>query len=615
MKKILVALPLLLLILAPLASQDWDDQVVQLVNQRRLSDLESWLQKGYSPNGFSDSGRDKFETALLAAPSEYLGVFLKHGFNPNLITARGGYSERYYSSFTQGSFIYRAMCSGRTELLSLLAPTDAALCARNARLAWVNGKLQSLKVETLADAAKRMADGDSLAFLAEYSSRISAGHPDAIEGTLGSLTLATVNDDGVRLRDGPGTSFAVAGRLARGQSLNVVAASPPRFLDDQPWQDRWFQLESGGKIVGWAWGGYLDLPWGHGQKLTGPLLVDHALLRQGLYKDIWDRATDPDVSSFDKSWGRHLSLWEWALPLKDKAFAHFLMEKHAPTNVLPEGEEEEGESLFERFLHEGDEESIRFWLSCGYHVRDEARAGFSLFPFPLLVEGPEAARFKLFEDAGFDFNMQVDSSSPSYGDATYTNFAIASGLSVVLPNAPVSLLLALVPQIKSPNAIFISWTHNLNKGYETPQVRTLLDMAGERGDPRLVKGIKDIGGLSRDAVMAAAPIDDSGIISFPGPMLRRGKQHAVMAVPKAIVNSDEADLRETVDSKSILRKLVKGERVFLLDDSSRFAPPGIKNEDGWYYVMTEKREFGWTVAAYLMEKDAMKDLRDGAFHQ
>ncbi len=572
-------------IIPSLAAQD--KLLAQLVDRRRLDDVKALLESGRNPNGANDEERQGIESSLLKAPPEYFRLLLDRGFNPNLIDTRGRYDpEGGRSALTRGSFIYKIICSGRTEFLPFLKPTNNALAARNATIVWQRKNLVRLRVETLADAAKRMGDGDSLAFLASLNTVTR----EAFEGPLGDVTGATVNDDNVRVRSGPGTGFPAVDKLTRGQKVNVVQSGPPRFLGDQPWMDRWFQIEAQGKVLGWTWGGFLDLPWVHGAKLDGPLLVDFMLWKQHLYDDVWDRA------SSSERWRSWHSLWEWAIPLQDKDFVRFLFQKKA-NDWVSLGEA--NESLIEKFLELGDGEGLQFWIDNGYQLTFDNAVSYGPQAFEGLLANPEADLFRLFQKGGYDFEalrgaILNNGGGDSWGLAENT-------ASAILPRAPISTLLDLLPTWKKPNALFFTWLHSY-AGYVHVRVWTLLDLAVERGDPRLIQAVKAQGGQDRQSVLTATPIVN-GQITFQG-AARRGNQPVAVTLPVATVNNTSVTiLAQPAADAPVLQRLQKDEPVFLVDDTTSHALPG-KEEPRWWYVMTRDRRFGWVAAEFLANKQA-----------
>ena len=558
------------------AGASWADilSLTTLVDGRRWDALKAALTAqplGVSGQG-DDPDRETLDWALLRAPGEYLKLFLDHGFDPNAVETDGGYSEKDWESrFSRVTFLYRALTSGRTELLAQLHAPPESMDTAYATAWWRGPQLIGLRVETLWEAAIRMGDADALAFAKTLKRTEAAGlPPDSTPA--GSLFQATLNDDNVRLREGPSTARKPVGTLTLGQKVQVLKSGPPRFLEKDAWMDRWFRVTDGSS-VGWVWGGFLDLPYDHGQKLAGRLLVDFKLWKQHLYNDLGDRAAASD------RWRPFRSLWQWALPLQDKAFVRFLTQKKEPDSISLG---EENESLIEWFLNRGDDESLAYWADNGYRFTYDHVVSYGSQAFTALLRNPETRLFHLFTRAGYDFETvrtyrEKNGGGDSWGGQSNTALALVD-------QAPTSVVLELLPSWKNLNTLLFSWESSYS-GYSGVRVGTLLDSALRRGDARLVRALKDQGALTRDEVLKKSGVGSAEI-------------------PRSEANDSEVSLRAQPSvSSAVVRKLTLGESVVRLDQSALTSLPGNEAIGRWIYVFTDKKEFGWLWDDFLRIKN------------
>jgi len=530
---------------------------------------DSPFHKG-EDQGITD-GRGQLEADLLQAPPAFLKAFLAKGFDPNAVVIEGGApADSGRTRFYRGTFFYRTLLSGRTELLSLLKIQAPSLAIRNASIEFQGPLLLHFLVETLPEAIHRIGDEDSLAFARAFPkvpAREPLGNP-----SLTPLVSGQVLYDDVGVRTGPGTTFAQVASLSNnGDRVEVLEAGPPRFLDQGPWFDRWFRIAADGKPLGWIWGGYLGLPFEHGEKLTGPLLVDFLLWKQQLYSDVWNRAQDSE------RW-IHSSLYRWAIPLKDGKFLAFLASRKAKDFILLG---EAGESLAQLLVEIGDSDGLAFWVENGYRFESDFSLASDHKAYAALQHFPEANLFRLFNRGAYPFEAPRTTADKNGGGDSWGSTTTAA--CELLPQAPVSALLELLPTWKDLNHLFLAWEAS-PAGYDSVKVWTLLDSALQRGNRRLIEALQSRGAQTRDAVLARSSL-------------------ASLGIPQAKVNDGSVRLRrQPTISGSIVRLLSKAEPVFLLDQGpverlSTDPAPG-----RWVYVMTEKKEFGWVWGAFLTSR-------------
>ena len=567
MKSILLTL----LIVLGSAQAVWSDAWQMVYATVENKDFDGFVSAiGSIDLGFGDSKSDvnyRFALGrmLVGLPPKFLQVCLDKGFDPNVVFTVDYRSETSWRSlYFHGTFVYQVLLSNRKELLSLVKPSDEAQRIWNVDADFEKGTLTRLNSETLKMAALRMGDSDSLAFAATLKVPADPKPDD-------SLLEGTINDDGVRARAGAGVTFPVVAKWDQGTSVTVLEAGPPRFVNREPWLDRWFRVSVQGQPTGWVWGRYLDLSFPHGQELDGDFLVDFMLLKQNLLDDVWNRSRTAE------RW-RYASLYEWAVALQDGAFVKFLVGKKLP-EFISLGEE--GESLTQRLVRKGDIEGLGFWVANGGQLDYDLKTSYGPQAYTALLDLPRLSLYQVFKNGNYPFEALRESRGHNGGGDSWDGMSNTAAR--LIDDAPVAILLELIPTWKNLNQLFVSWTYSY-PGYSRVFVKTLMDLAVDRGDPRLVDALRKQRALSRETILAKGIPDSTKI-------------------PPSEVNDSGVRLRGSpgTDGK-ILRTLSKGESVFQIDErpmEDRSDPQG-----RWVYVLTNKKEWGWVWGPYLAKPNS-----------